>query len=320
MLYIIIFLLVVIVILILTIVFLLSGKKTNTNLDNFLGNDDVTEEEIRSMVREGHEQGTILSSEAEMIHNIFEFDDKEVKDIMTHRKNIVGLDGNMSFIDAIDFMIESGKSRFPVYEYDVDNIIRVGSAGAFKDDINLKDIVIAQAACTDSNYMSQFKLPGTFAPVGDYNLISTAAGKAEELGLNVRVGNILSTDSFYTYDPSDNDAWKRMGVLCVDMEAAALYANAAALSKKALCMLTISDHLYKSEKLDAGERQEGFNDMIKLANSAEKIIVYGNRYRSTYEEIDIALTKAEELFKRGKYKESLELSKRSLSFVDKNIE
>lgn len=125
MLYIIIVLLVVIVILILTIVFLLSGKKTNTNLDNFLGNDDVTEEEIRSMVREGHEQGTILASEAEMIHNIFEFDDKEVKDIMTHRKNIVGLDGNMSFIDAIDFMIESGKSRFPVYENDVDNIIGV---------------------------------------------------------------------------------------------------------------------------------------------------------------------------------------------------
>lgn len=125
MLYIIIVLLVVIVILILTIVFLLSGKKTNTNLDNFLGNDDVTEEEIRSMVREGHEQGTILASEAEMIHNIFEFDDKEVKDIMTHRKNIVGLDGNTSFIDAIDFMIESGKSRFPVYENDIDNIIGV---------------------------------------------------------------------------------------------------------------------------------------------------------------------------------------------------
>ena len=125
MLYIIIVLLVVIVILILTIVFLLSGKKTNTNLDNFLGNDDVTEEEIRSMVREGHEQGTILASEAEMIHNIFEFDDKEVKDIMTHRKNIVGLDGNTSFIDAIDFMIDSGKSRFPVYENDVDNIIGV---------------------------------------------------------------------------------------------------------------------------------------------------------------------------------------------------
>lgn len=99
-----------------------NNKKT---LDGILGNDDVTEEEIISMVREGHEQGTILASEAEMIHNVFEFDDKEVKDIMTHRKNIVSLDGNMSFIDAIEFIIDTGKSRFPVYENDVDSIIGV---------------------------------------------------------------------------------------------------------------------------------------------------------------------------------------------------
>jgi putative hemolysin len=99
-----------------------NNKKT---FDGILGNDDVTEEEIISMVREGHEQGTILASEAEMIHNVFEFDDKEVKDIMTHRKNIVSLDGNMSFIDAIEFIIDTGKSRFPVYENDVDSIIGV---------------------------------------------------------------------------------------------------------------------------------------------------------------------------------------------------
>ncbi|WP_443596279.1 hemolysin family protein [Agathobacter sp.] len=99
-----------------------NNKKT---LDGILGNDDVTEEEIISMVREGHEQGTILASEAELIHNVFEFDDKEVKDIMTHRKNIVSLDGNMSFIDAIEFIIDTGKSRFPVYENDVDSIIGV---------------------------------------------------------------------------------------------------------------------------------------------------------------------------------------------------
>lgn len=99
-----------------------NNKKT---LDGILGNDDVTEEEIISMVREGHEQGTILASEAELIHNVFEFDDKEVKDIMTHRKNIVSLDGNMSFIDAVEFIIDTGKSRFPVYENDVDSIIGV---------------------------------------------------------------------------------------------------------------------------------------------------------------------------------------------------
>ena len=126
MLYAIIILSILVVILLLCIGVLLYGMKNNKKtLDGILGNDDVTEEEIISMVREGHEQGTILASEAEMIHNVFEFDDKEVKYIMTHRKNIVSLDGNMSFIDAIEFIIDTGKSRFPVYENDVDSIIGV---------------------------------------------------------------------------------------------------------------------------------------------------------------------------------------------------
>ena len=126
MLYAIIILSILVVILLLCIGVLLYGMKNNKKtLDGILGNDDVTEGEIISMVREGHEQGTILASEAEMIHNVFEFDDKEVKDIMTHRKNIVSLDGNMSFIDAIEFIIDTGKSRFPVYENDVDSIIGV---------------------------------------------------------------------------------------------------------------------------------------------------------------------------------------------------
>ena len=126
MLYAIIILSILVVILLLCIGVLLYGMKNNKKtLDGILGNDDVTEEEIISMVREGHEQGTILSSEAELIHNLFEFDDKEVKEFMTHRKNIVSLDGSMSFIDAIEFIIDTGKSRFPVYENDVDSIIGV---------------------------------------------------------------------------------------------------------------------------------------------------------------------------------------------------
>lgn len=126
MLYAIIILSILVVILLLCIGVLLYGMKNNKKtLDGILGNDDVTEEEIISMVREGNEQGTILASEAELIHNVFEFDDKEVKDIMTHRKNIVSLDGGMSFIDAIEFIIDTGKSRFPVYENDVDSIIGV---------------------------------------------------------------------------------------------------------------------------------------------------------------------------------------------------
>ena len=185
MLYIIIVLLVVIVILILTIVFLLSGKKTNTNLDNFLGNDDVTEEEIRFMVREGHEQGTILASEAEMIHNIFEFDDKEVKDIMTHRKNIVGLDGNTSFIDAIDFMIESGKSRFPVYENDVDNIIGVLH---IKDLISNVEFIPETVSINDLFKQMQMQKNHLVMVVDEYGQISGLA--AMEDILEELVGNI----------------------------------------------------------------------------------------------------------------------------------
>ena len=105
---------------------LTSGKKSKGKVfEQLHGNDDVTEEEIISMVNEGHEKGNILASEVEMINNIFEFDDKEVKDIMTHRKNILSLDGNLSYIDAVQLMIDAGKSRFPVYENDIDNIIGV---------------------------------------------------------------------------------------------------------------------------------------------------------------------------------------------------
>lgn len=89
------------------------------------GGEDVTEEEIISMVNEGHEQGVLLASEAEMIHNIFAFGDKEAKDIMTHRKNMVAIDGELSYTDAVGFMTESGKSRYPVYLNDIDNMIGV---------------------------------------------------------------------------------------------------------------------------------------------------------------------------------------------------
>lgn len=150
-------------------------------------------------------------------------------------------------------------------EYDVDNIIRIGSAGALADDIQLKDIVIGMGACTDSNYASQYNLPGTFAPIGDYGLLRKSVDIAEQMGLNIAVGNILSSDIFYNDDNAVNDKWKKMHVLAVDMEAAALYMNAARLGKHALCMVTISDHLYRNEHLSADERQISFNDMMKVA-------------------------------------------------------
>lgn len=150
-------------------------------------------------------------------------------------------------------------------EYNVDNIIRIGSAGALADDIKLGDIVIGMGACTDSNYADQYNLPGTFAPIGDYGLISRSVEVAKEAGLSVAVGNILSSDIFYNDDITVNDRWKKMHVLAVEMEAAALYMNAARLGKHALCMVTISDHLYRNEHLSADERRTSFNDMIKVA-------------------------------------------------------
>ncbi len=149
--------------------------------------------------------------------------------------------------------------------YDVDTIVRIGSAGAIQDEVRLKDIVIGMGACTDSNYVSQYGLPGYYAPIADFKLLDYAVRKAEEQKLSVKVGNVLSSDIFYHDDSGVNDKWRKMGVLAVEMEAAALYMNAARAGKRALCMLTISDHLYRNESLSAQERQTGFDEMMKLA-------------------------------------------------------
>lgn len=149
--------------------------------------------------------------------------------------------------------------------YDVDQIIRIGSAGGFQDNIKLMDVVIAMGACTDSNFAYQYGLPGTFAPIADYGLLSRAVEIAKSQGTNVIVGNVLSTDVFYNTMSNANDLWKNMGVLAVEMEAAGLYMNAAKAGKKALCMLTISDHVYTGEALDAEERQLGFGKMMEIA-------------------------------------------------------
>lgn len=149
--------------------------------------------------------------------------------------------------------------------YDVDSIIRIGSAGALQDHMKLMDVVIGMGACTDSNYAYQFGLPGTFAPVADYELMSRAIKVAEKQGTNVVVGNVLSSDVFYNAKGDVNDLWRGMGVLAVEMEAAALYMNAAKAGKKALCMLTISDHIYTGESLSAEDRQLGFGKMMEIA-------------------------------------------------------
>lgn len=159
-----------------------------------------------------------------------------------------------------------GIYSFELYHfYDVDQIIRIGSAGGISDKVKVRDLVIGMGASTNSNFSSQYKLPGTFAPIADFGLLRKAVEIAEEKNIPVAVGNILSSDTFYTDDETANDQWKKMQVLCVEMEAAALYMNAARAGKKALCMLTISDHLYTGEALSAEERQTSFHEMMEVA-------------------------------------------------------
>lgn len=148
--------------------------------------------------------------------------------------------------------------------YDVENIIRVGTAGGIGSDIHLRDLVAAMGACTNSNYAFQYGLPGTMAPIADYGLLKAADKAAEELGLKLKVGNLLSSDVFYNPD-SKSDKWADMGVLAVEMETAGLYLNAAKAGKKALAICTISDMITTGEALPAQERQNSFHDMMKVA-------------------------------------------------------
>jgi purine-nucleoside phosphorylase len=155
--------------------------------------------------------------------------------------------------------------------YDVENIIRVGSAGAISESLKLRDIVFGLGACTDSNFVSQFNLPGTFAPTASYKLLKTAAEEADKLGIAPHIGNIFSSDCFYGESPEAMDKWRSMGVLAVEMEAAGLYMNAAKAGKNALAICTISDHLLTHESLDSEAREKSFTQMMELAlNTALK--------------------------------------------------
>ena len=155
--------------------------------------------------------------------------------------------------------------------FEVENIMRIGSAGALSREVKLRDIVMGMGACTNSNYANNFELPGTCAPICSYKMLKTCADTAEELGLEYRVGNLFSTDVFYNdRERIEGGAlpdcvWNKMGVLAVEMEAAALYMNAARAGKNALAICTISDQLVTGEGCTVEERQESFTDMMRLA-------------------------------------------------------
>ena len=150
--------------------------------------------------------------------------------------------------------------------YDVKTIIRVGSAGSINNDLHIGDLAIAMGACTNSNYASQFELPGTFAPIADFGLVRAAAESCERFGYNYMVGNVFTSDVFYSENPH-NDKWISMGVLAVEMEIAALYMNAARSGNRALGICTISDHILTGEVTTAEERQNKFTQMMDVAFS-----------------------------------------------------
>ena len=169
-------------------------------------------------------------------------------------RNMLGFTGKYNGKEISVMGSGMGMPSISIYSYElyqfynVESIIRIGSAGALHEDIDLKDLVFAQGACTDSRFAYQYELPGSFAPIADFSLLEKAVSEARALGTRFKVGNVVSSDIFYNVYPEAAKKWAGMGVLCVEMEAAALYMNAAKLHKKALAILSISDHILKKDR------------------------------------------------------------------------
>ncbi len=194
--------------------------------------------------------------------------------------NVRGIHGHTGVYRGVPVSVMASGMGMPsigIYSYElfnffgVENIIRVGSAGGMSESVKVRDIILAQGACTNSNYAHNFNLPGTFAPVSDFSLLRKTVETAEKLNLSFKVGNVLSSDTFYNdneglpKDMTSTALWGKMGVLGVEMEAAALYMNAARCGKSALAILTVSDHLLTGESLSSDDRQNSFTDMMKLS-------------------------------------------------------
>ncbi len=186
-------------------------------------------------------------------------------------RNMLGFTGKYKAKEVSVMGTGMGMPSIGIYSYEliskfgVKNLIRIGSCGALQENLKLYDIVIGQGASTNSNFAHQYNLPGTFAPLASYELLSKSVSTANNLGIDVHVGNILSTDIFYNDNKEAELSWKKMGILGVEMEAAALYMNAARLGANALCILTVSDNLITHEETTAEERQTAFVNMMKIS-------------------------------------------------------
>lgn len=188
--------------------------------------------------------------------------------------NVRGINGYTGTYQGVPVSVMASGMGIPsigIYSYElytqygVENIMRIGSAGAMSEDVHVRDIVIGMGACTNSHFGDQYKLSGTFAPIASYSMMRTAIESAEAVGARYHVGNILSSDTFYSDDEGANAGWMKMGVLAVEMEAAGLYMTAARLKKNALAICTISDSLITGEALPPLERQNTFTQMMEIA-------------------------------------------------------
>lgn len=193
--------------------------------------------------------------------------------LVTSIRNVYGYTGTFKGKRVSVMASGMGIPSIAIYSHElynvfgVESIIRVGSAGAYHPDLRLFDIIIGQGACTNSNFAAQFHLPGTFAPIADFGLLRKAVDACEAVGARYMVGNILSSDTFYEDDPEEWKQWRKMGVLGAEMEAAALYMNAARYGKKALAIDTISDIIGTHEETTPEQRQTAFDQMIRIALS-----------------------------------------------------
>lgn len=186
-------------------------------------------------------------------------------------RNAFGYTGTYKGKKVSVFGTGMGMPSIGIYSYElinfygVKNLIRVGSCGSIQPDVKVRDIVIGMSASTNSNYASQYNLPGTIAPCASWKLLKAATAVAESKGIEPKVGNILSSDTFYDNDADSWKKWAKMGVLSIEMEAAALYMNAANAGANALCILTVSDSLVTHEATTSEERQNSFTQMMEIA-------------------------------------------------------
>ncbi len=188
--------------------------------------------------------------------------------------SVRGVNGYTGFYKGVKVSVMASGMGMPsigIYSYElykhfnVQNIIRIGSAGAISKDVNLRDIVVGMGACTNSNFASQYGLSGTIAPICNYDMLNIAKTIAEEKDINIHIGNLYSSDTFYD-DSNPAVLWDKVGCLAVEMEAAALYLTAQHLGMRALAICTISDQVYEPyNSLPAKDREQSFTQMMQLA-------------------------------------------------------